>query len=73
MSLDASLRRGLERSLIALQRQVEAGEQGGTAVSELGGTHIEDDLIGVRVKALVEMGTRYGLGHKPPATAPSFS
>ena len=32
-----------------------------------------EDLLSVRLKALVETGTRYGVGHEPPATAPSFS
>lgn len=32
-----------------------------------------DDLLGVRLKALVEDGTRYGVGQEPPATAPRFS
>lgn len=32
-----------------------------------------DDLLGVRLKALVEDGTRYGVGHPPPATVPTLS
>lgn len=32
-----------------------------------------DDLLGVRLKAFVEDGTRYGVGHEPPVTAPTFS
>lgn len=31
-----------------------------------------DDLLGVRLKTFVEDGTRYGVGHQPPATAPTL-
>ena len=30
------------------------------------------DLLGVRLKAYLEEGVRYGLGHPPPSSAPSF-
>ena len=30
------------------------------------------DLLGVRLKAYLEEGMRYGLGHPPPSSAPSF-
>lgn len=32
-----------------------------------------EDLLGVRLKAFVEEGTRYGVGHEPPATAPALT
>lgn len=32
-----------------------------------------EDLLGVRLKALVEDGTHYGVGDPPPTTAPRFS
>jgi hypothetical protein len=32
-----------------------------------------DDLLGVRLKAFAEDGTRYGVGHAPPASAPGLA